>query len=221
MARIISVANRKGGLGKSSITMFLCSALAITDKKKVLLVDADNQLSAYNFHQLEKQSYDEAPPYTVEKISPIFLHDYLRLKANDYEYIFIDLPRMTDDSKDSSTVQAITYCDSILIPVVAGQFDALSTNDFLQTIKKIADFKHSNDFDFVVHGFLNKKDRRKDNEKVVSFMKKAKLSMFDNSLSLLSIFTQPSTYESILSTKGGRKRFEPFYTEFKEKFGIK
>jgi len=221
MARIISVANRKGGVGKTTLTLLLASSLAIDKKKKVLVLDCDNQRSAFDYRQFEQRAYDNSEaPYKIETLEPRFLFDYLKLYSNQYDVVFIDMPRMTDNSKDSATVQLLTYCDSILIPVVAGQFDALSTKDFFGLVQELANWKREKGFDFFYYGFLNKKNSRKDNERAVDYMKKLGLEMFDNSLGDVKVFTTPSTYESVLATEEGKNRFADFFKEFIKKFDI-
>ena len=219
--RIISIANRKGGVGKTTISILLATALSRQLGKKVLLLDCDNQRSAFDYHSAEAQAFSpELPPYTVEALPARYLYDHLRIHAQDYDVVFIDMPRMTDDAQDSSTIQLLTYCDSLLIPVIAGQFDALSTRDFLSTIREIADYKAQNGIPFIYYGMLNRKNRRKDNDKAVEFMQQVGLPMFEEAVPDLKVFTTPSTFESVLDSAEGRERFGSFFQEFIRTFKL-
>ena len=46
MAFFMAVANRKGGVGKSTISVMLAQAFAIWGRKRVLMIDLDSQCNA-------------------------------------------------------------------------------------------------------------------------------------------------------------------------------
>jgi cellulose biosynthesis protein BcsQ len=46
MAKFVAVANRKGGVGKSTVAVMLAHALAVWSKKRVLVLDLDSQCNA-------------------------------------------------------------------------------------------------------------------------------------------------------------------------------
>lgn len=220
-AKIISIANRKGGVGKTTISILLATTLAVEGKKRVLLLDTDSQRSAHDYYQLQRNAYEgEEPPYTVQVLQPRYLYDEIRFSQDKYDVILIDIPRMTDEAKDNVIVQTLTCCDVILIPIVAGNLEALSTRDFIQVVQEIDAFKKEKKIPFQYKGFLNKRNRRKENAEAITFMENLGVPMFKNSLSDVKLFTTPSVYESLLSTKEGKERFGDFYNEFINSFNL-
>ncbi|MEO1262057.1 MAG: ParA family protein [Bacteroidota bacterium] len=219
-AKIVSVAHRKGGIGKTCITLHLATALASRKKLKVIVLDTDSQQSAFKYREFEKQSvYDGTdPPYPVERVQPKYLFDEIRHLRDKYDVIFIDVPRLTEGSEDSQLSTAITYCDYVLIPIVAGDLEGLSTIEFIKLIQGIDDYKSKKDFSFTYWGFLNKRNQRSENDEAVEFMKQLGVPMFDNSLSDVKALSKPFTYESVLDSAEGKRRFEPFFKEFLKKF---
>ena len=212
----------KGGVGKTTISLFLASALAIEKKMKVLYLDCDFQRSAkdYRKHEMENVYEEGEPvPYPIERVSSKYIYDEVRHNEDKYDVIFIDIPRITDGG-DSEVITVLTFCHHVLIPIVAGELEALSIKRFVEMVKGIAEYKSSKNHAFSYSSFLNKRNRRKENEDAVEFMKSLEVPVFENSLSDVKALTKPYTYESILSTAEGRRRFEPFFNEFIKTFNL-
>ena len=110
MAFIITVANRKGGVGKTTIATNL--AVALQNKGKTLLVDADEQRSAFRWNE-----------YRDNKIDMLAVHknllDALEQKAQDYDFILIDLA-----GRDSEVFrEALLITDKLVVPTQASLLD--------------------------------------------------------------------------------------------------
>ena len=220
--RIISVANSKGGVGKSVVTTLLAVALAKKKKKKVLIIDCDSQGSVTEMYENERALYDEdiEPAIEVEELTPRKVQTFLKRFGGDYDVIFIDIPRMTDRKKDTATVMLLYNCDSVLVPVVGNEVDVLSSQDFAEILEEAADDKAEMGEELKYYGFINRRNQRKSNEIAEKAMKKGGLKMFKNSLPDLKIFTHPSFYKSILESAEGERRFERFFKEFCRKFKV-
>lgn len=206
--QIISIATTKGGAGKSTVTVLLASCLAITDKKKVLVLDCDTQNSIKKLRELETGEGDKEP-YQIEYVEPSNAIDYIAANGTNYDYIFFDLPRFTS-AKDNLIFELIFCSDFLFIPVLTGQMDALATLDFLKAIST------AENTELKIKAFLNRKARRSDNSTIIELLKSNGLDVMKNSVSNLKLFSEASTIESILNTKKGKERFEPFYREFKK-----
>lgn len=221
-ARVISVAHRKGGIGKTSITLHLATALAVEKGLKVMVFDTDSQRSAVEYREFEASNVysDQEPPYPIEFVQAKYLFDDIRRNFDKYDVIFIDVPRMTEAAGESQITTILSYCDSVLIPIVAGELEALSTQKFIRLLEELATNKKEKGFDFMYFGFLNKKDQRTENREAVEFMESLNVPMFETALARLKVLSRPYTYESIMATTEGRERFEPFFKEFLTKFEI-
>jgi len=221
-ATILSVANMKGGVGKTTISLFLATALAINKKYKVLYLDCDFQRSAYDYRLHEANNVyeeDESPPFVIERVAPKYIYDEVRHNEHKYDLIFIDIPRITG-TNDSQVVTVLTYCHYVLIPIVAGELEALSVKRFVEMVQGIADYKQQKKHTFHYAAFLNKRNRRKENADAITYMQRLNVPTFESSLSDVKALSKPYTYESILATAEGRRRFEPFFNEFLNTFNL-
>lgn len=222
VAKIISVAHRKGGIGKTCVSLHLATSLANQTKNKILVIDTDSQQSAFEYRAYEQSNIyeDVEPPYPIVTAQPKFLFDEIRHYQNDFDIIFIDIPRMTESSDNSHLSTALTYCDNVLIPISAGDLEGLSTQKFIALIQGIEQYKSEKGFSFSYYGFLNKRNQRKENQSVVSFMQQLGVPMFEESLSDVKALSKPYTFETVLESKEGKRRFAPFFQEFLNKFEI-
>jgi cellulose biosynthesis protein BcsQ len=218
--RIISVANAKGGVGKSVVSIMLATALAKIKKKKVLILDCDSQSSIHELFEFEKSQNESEPLIEVEEITPRKVQAFIKRFGNDYDYIFIDVPRMTDAKKDSPTIMLLYNCDAILIPIVGNEVDVLSSMDFVGIIEEIAKEKEEMGDHLNYYGFINRRNQRKSNEEAEQNMQERGLKMFKNSLPDLKIFTTPSFYKTPLESAEGERRFADFFEEFCKKFKL-
>jgi chromosome partitioning protein len=220
--QIISIANSKGGVGKSCVSVLLAVALAKKKNKKVLIIDCDSQGSVTEMFEREREQYEDdvEPAIEVEELTPRKVQTFLKRFGGDYDVIFIDIPRMTDKKKDTATVMLLYNCDGVLVPVVGNKVDVMSSQDFAEILDEAATDKKEMGEDFKYYGFINRRNQRKSNEVAEKEMKKEGLKMFKHSLPDLKIFTHPSFYKSILESAEGERRFEAFYKEFCRKFKV-
>ena len=102
MSKIIAIASLRGGVGKTTTTMHLATAMAEMGKK-VLAVDFDSQKNLADLYEEKACEFDFVS-------SDLFSSKM----AEKYDYVLID----TEPGLGVSTLEALTMADEVLIPVV-------------------------------------------------------------------------------------------------------
>ena len=125
---IITLLNLKGGCGKTTLSIHIASTLALAGKK-VLLVDADEQMSAVHW----SETREEDPIFTVSGLPSNTLHKQIKLMENDYDFIIIDGPPRTSTVSRSCIVAS----DLVLIPVTPSPYDVWASGEVVDILKDV------------------------------------------------------------------------------------
>jgi len=127
---VIAVANQKGGAGKSTLATNLAVMFA-SDKKKVLLIDADTQQNTTPKWHADRAQYKEmVVPIDVCGLTARNLLPSTQSYKKQYDVIIIDGgARITAEAH-----AAVGAADYLIVPVKAVKADVDSTSVFLEIV---------------------------------------------------------------------------------------
>jgi chromosome partitioning protein len=127
--QVITIANTKGGVGKSTLAGNLTWALATQTHRRVLLVDADPQASVTKWFDLATV---ELPFDRTQLTTARVLHQQLPRLRQQYELIVVDCPPMQSDV----TAAAVTQADLGLVPVLPSPLDVLAYSELVPLLRQ-------------------------------------------------------------------------------------
>ena len=218
--KVLSVSNKKGGAGKTVVTALLAVTLSKDYKKRVLVMDVDEQRTLSDVREQDKEYSLEFPyelvtkPFRVLEDTSRGLRPKLNKDGDDlnpaaeyieslreeepsrYDVILVDMPGRTDDQ---NILELITLLDGILVPVVTDQNDKLSSADFLKSIQRIEAFNQANDIPFVSYGLQNKTEGKREEQEILQFCQASNIRLFNTSLRKMAIYSRYNTYDSYLA----------------------
>jgi chromosome partitioning protein len=160
---IVTVGGIKGGSGKTTIATHL-AILRTQDDLDVLLIDADDQETSFDFSILRDEQQETSGKYTYIKLSGKAVRTETIKQAEKYDDIIID----TGGRDTSSQRAAMTIADVFLIPFVPRSFDLWTLQPLSNLVEEIKTINPN----LKVYAFLNRADfRGSDNDEAIKYIK--------------------------------------------------
>lgn len=129
VGKVITVAQHKGGAGKTTLSTQLAVALQ-HDGADVLMVDVDPQGSTSEWHRLRSEVLGRKNRITLMQIQGWKMMREIPRLAKEYDYIVIDTP----PHAESEASIAVRLADLVLMPVQPSPLDVWACAPTLKLI---------------------------------------------------------------------------------------
>jgi len=149
---IVVIGGIKGGSGKTTIATNLTVMRSI--KKKVLLVDADEQKSASSWSQ-QREFQGTKTPWTTVQLSGTAVRNQILKMSSDYDDIIVDVGGRDTTSQRS----ALTIADIFLIPFQPRSLDIWTLASVVNLISEVRSINEKiQSFAFINRGDISGND---------------------------------------------------------------
>lgn len=130
-AKILTIAQQKGGAGKTTVVAQLATTYA-SQKKNVALVDIDPQASLTSWFAERKRTLGEENRIVLSSVGGWRLKNELDRLKQDFDVILVDAPPHAETEANI----AIRYADLLVIPVQPSPMDVWATAPTFKQAKK-------------------------------------------------------------------------------------
>lgn len=131
MAQVITIAQQKGGAGKTTLAAHL-GVIFSEYGLDVAMIDVDPQASLTHWYSVRKQHGVGVNPLTFSQTNGDHLAEELARLNRDHDFIIIDSPPHAD--KDARN--AIRHSDLVIIPMQPSPLDLWATQATLKMARK-------------------------------------------------------------------------------------
>jgi chromosome partitioning protein len=133
VARIITIAQQKGGAGKTTMAAHLAVAWAASGRRNVAIIDTDPQGSLTQWYKVRESRLGEgATNLTFASISGWRVRSEIDRLRHSHDLIVIDSPPHTD----AEARTAIRAADLVVIPLQPSPMDVWATSATIQICKQ-------------------------------------------------------------------------------------
>jgi len=132
MTYIITIAQQKGGAGKTSLAAHLAATWSIDKGRRVALFDLDPQKSLTHWFHVRSEKIAEANTMSLWPAQGWRLANELTRAARDADVIVIDCP----GKDDLGTRVAVRSADIVVMPVQPSPIDVWASKPTLELIAK-------------------------------------------------------------------------------------
>ncbi|MBX2842036.1 MAG: AAA family ATPase [Flammeovirgaceae bacterium] len=218
-AKVISFVNRKGGVGKSTMTVLFSAALAEWTNYKVLVIDTDSQSTVARLAEEEEISFDVMSFNFDDSHTPI--RDFLKLierKSKEYNLILIDTQGSFSDGQATNTILSVS--DVCVIPIQATQPAVQSTLTTLVSLPEIAEGRKEEGKSFQALGIVNQKTRTNEHKIVKDLDGQFGMKVLDSALSNLVRYHRELALAKPICNKEDEDEFVDLFNELVKELGL-
>ena len=227
MAKIITIGNQKGGVGKTQISIMTATALSLPPfNLKTCIIDLDNQKSVVEMRQLDLRAYEtESVPFEVFSYNVATLQGSIGNLDKNFDVIILDAAGKLDNEQpieNQEITKILMYVDSLFIPFVAGNHNLNATIQYLRFVQQVQKIRQLQARNLTVTGFINMhRSRSRANQFLIEDIETLKesknLLMMKTALNDYAVFREADTMTTIydpLSNDSAKANFSTFLNEF-------
>lgn len=193
-AKIWTIANQKGGAGKTSVTMCLAGALSERGKR-ILVVDADRQGTATQWAASAPE--DKPFPATMAGLASAGgkLHQMIKPMVEDYDHILIDCPPSVEEKASHSALMVSDLC---IVPIQPTPADMWASMGLFRLIENVVGMNP----ELQSFAVANRVGRRKFASDVIEMIKENGIPLLDSRITDKSAFEQAPVFGSYPAAMG-------------------